>query len=57
MKLTELQPEIVSLQMQLDSLKSKFDEALNHNIKLLEAKKLFHEIKILQERVDDLIKK
>jgi peptidoglycan hydrolase CwlO-like protein len=57
MKLTELQSEIVSLQIQLDTLKSKFDDALKHNVMLLEAKKLFHEIKILQDRIDDLNKK
>jgi hypothetical protein len=56
MKSAELQPEIVSLQIQLDSLKGEFDDALNHNVELVEAKKLFHEMKILQDRIDDLIK-
>jgi hypothetical protein len=56
MEPTELQPEIISLQIQLDSLKGKFDEALNRNVPLLEAKKLFREIKILQDRVDALNK-
>ncbi len=56
MQSTELQPEIVSLQIQLDSLKGEFDDALNHNVELVAAKKLFHEMKILQERIDDLNK-
>ena len=51
-----LQPEIVSLQIQLDSLKGKFDDGLNNNIELLVAKKLFHEMKILQDRINDLNK-
>ena len=54
MQSLELQPEIVSLQIQLDSLKDKFDDALNHNVELAEVKKLFHEMKILQDRIDDL---
>ena len=54
MQSAELQPEIVSLQIQLDSLKGEFDDALNHNVELLEVKKIFHEMKILQDRIDDL---
>jgi hypothetical protein len=56
MQFVELQPEIVSLQIQLDSLKSKFDDALNHNAELVEVKKIFHEMKIFQDRIDDLNK-
>ena len=56
MQPAELQPEIISLQVQLDLLKSEFDDALNHNVELLEAKKLFHEMKILQDRINDLNK-
>jgi hypothetical protein len=51
-----LQPEIVSLQIQLDSLKGKFDDGLNNNIELLVAKKLFHEMKFLQDRINKLDK-
>jgi hypothetical protein len=53
----ELESEITSLQMQLDSMKEKFDDALRHDAKLIETKKLFHEIRILQGRLDELIKK
>jgi hypothetical protein len=56
MQSSELLPEIVSLQIQLDSLKDKFDHALNNNVVLVEAKKLFHEMKILQDRINDLSK-
>jgi hypothetical protein len=56
MQSAELQPEIISLQIQLDSLRGEFDDALNHNVELVEAKKLFHEMKILQDRIDDLNK-
>jgi predicted nuclease with TOPRIM domain len=56
MQSLELLPEITSLQIQLDSLKGKFDDALNRNVELMEAKKLFHEMKILQDRINDLNK-
>jgi hypothetical protein len=56
MQSAELQPEIISLQIQLDSLRGEFDDALNHNVELVEAKKLFLEMKILQDRIDDLNK-
>jgi hypothetical protein len=56
MESSDLLPEIVSLQIQLDSLKDKFNNALNNNIVLVEAKKLFHEMKILQDRINDLNK-
>ena len=56
MQSVELQPEMVSLQIQLDSLKGKFDDALNQNVVLVEVRKLFREMKILQDRIDDLNK-
>ena len=56
MQSVELQPEMVSLQIQLDSLKGKFDDALNQNVVLAEVRKLFREMKILQDRIDDLNK-
>jgi hypothetical protein len=43
MQSAELQPEIVSRQIQLNSLKGRFDEALNHNVELFAAKKLFRD--------------
>ena len=53
----ELQPEISSLQKQLEVMKEKFDDALEHDIKLLEAKKIFQEIRNLQARMDELNRK
>jgi peptidoglycan hydrolase CwlO-like protein len=47
----DLQPEINSLQTQLDSLREQFENALTENVKLGDTKKLFHEIRILQERI------
>jgi len=35
-------------------LKSEFDEALNENVVLVEAKKIFHEMKFLEDRIEDL---
>jgi|GEM_PF-5902947 hypothetical protein len=49
-----LQPEINSLQNQLSTLTEKFDHALSNNVNLGDAKKLFHEIRILQARIEVL---
>ena len=54
MQTIELQPEINSLQNQLSSLTEKFDLALSNNVNLGDAKKLFHEMRILQARIDVL---
>ena len=50
----ELQPEINSLRNQLLSLTEKFDDALTNNVNLGDAKKLFHEMRILQARIEVL---
>jgi peptidoglycan hydrolase CwlO-like protein len=52
----DLQSEISSLQSQLNSLTEKFDVALAKDVKLIEAKKLFHEMRILQGQIDELHK-
>jgi hypothetical protein len=54
MQTIELQPEINSLRNQLSSLTEKFDLALSNNVNLGDAKKLFHEMRILQARIDIL---
>ncbi|HTB24592.1 MAG TPA: hypothetical protein VK711_04440 [Puia sp.] len=54
MQTAELQPEIVFLQKQLDSLWYKFDEAVKNNAEMLEIKKIYQEIKLLKERIDKL---
>jgi peptidoglycan hydrolase CwlO-like protein len=54
MQTAELQPEIVSLQKQLDSLWGKFDEAIKCNAEMLEIKKIYQEIKLIKERIDKL---
>ena len=54
MNTIELQPEINSLRSQLLSLTEKFDDALTNNVNLGEANKLFHEMRILQERIEVL---
>ena len=46
--------EIASLQLQLQGLKEKFDRAIKSNIELGEIKKIFHEMKKLQIRLDEL---
>ncbi len=54
MQTAELQPEIVSLQKQLDSLWVKFDEAIKYNAEMLEIKKIYQEIKLMKEWIDKL---
>ena len=56
MKTNELQPEIASLENQLKSKTEIFDNALKKNCCLDEVRKLFHELRILQEKVDALYK-
>jgi hypothetical protein len=53
----DLQTEISSLQNQLDILNKKFDEALALDVKLMDAKKLLSEMKMLQIRIDELKRK
>ena len=57
MNTIELQPEINSLRSQLLSLTEKFDDALTNNVNLGDAKKLFHEMRILQARIEVLSNK
>jgi hypothetical protein len=45
-----------SLQNQLDLLNKRFEDALAQNVKFIDAKKLFSEIRILQDRIDELHK-
>jgi hypothetical protein len=57
--MSDMQPEdqdleIASLQLQLQGLKEKFDRAIKSNIELGEIKKIFHEMKKLQIRLDEL---
>jgi hypothetical protein len=54
MQTVKLQPEIVSLQKQLDSLWEKFDDAIKSNAEMLEIKKIYQEIKLTKERIDKL---
>lgn len=53
----DLQTEISSLQNRLDSLNKKFDEALARDVKLIDAKLLLSEMRLLQIRIDELMKK
>jgi hypothetical protein len=57
--MSDMQPEdqdleISSLQLQLQGLKEKFDRAIKSNIELGEINKIFHEMKKLQIRLDEL---
>jgi hypothetical protein len=56
MKKNELQPDIASLEDQLKSKTEIFDKALKKNMCLDELRKLFHELRILKEKVDELYK-
>lgn len=50
-----MQQEIASLENQLKSKIEIFDKALKRNICLDEVRKLFHELRILKAKVDELI--
>ena len=54
MKKNELPPDIASLENQLKTQTEIFDKALRKNICLDELRKLFHELRILKEKVDAL---
>jgi hypothetical protein len=56
MKKNELQPDIASLEIQLKSKTEIFDKALKKNMCLDELRKLFHELRMLKEKVDALYK-
>ena len=56
MKKNELPPDIASLENQLKSQTEIFDKALKKNTCLDELRKLFHELRILKEKVDALYK-
>jgi hypothetical protein len=45
-----------SLQNHLELLNKRFEDALAQDVKFIDAKKLFREIRILQDRVDELHK-
>jgi hypothetical protein len=45
-----------SLKNHLELLNKRFEDALAQNVKFIDAKKLFREIRILQDRVDELHK-
>lgn len=53
MKSSELQPDISSMENLLKSKTEIFDKALKKNMCLDEVRKLFHEVRILKEKVDE----
>jgi len=57
MQQIDLQTEMSSLQNQLDLLTREFDYALAQDVKLVDTKKIFREIRSLQERINELNKK
>ncbi len=56
MKSNELQPDIASLENLFKSKMEIFDKALKKNMNLDEVRKLFHELRIMKEKVDELYK-
>jgi hypothetical protein len=57
MQQIDLQTEISSLQTELNTLTEKFNVALAKDVKLIDTKKIFHEIRILQAQLDELHRK
>jgi hypothetical protein len=54
MKNNELQPDITSLENQLKSKTEIFDKALKKKFCLDEVRKLFHELRILKAKIDEI---
>jgi hypothetical protein len=54
MQSPDLISEIHLLQQQLESTTKAFDLALKKDVQLGELKSIFHEMKVLQERLNDL---
>jgi hypothetical protein len=54
MNSNELQPDIASLENLLKSKLEMFDKALKKNMNLDEVRKLFHDLRILKSKVDEL---
>jgi hypothetical protein len=54
MKSNELQPDIASLENLFQSKIEILDKALKKNMNLEEVRKLFHELRILKSKVDEL---
>jgi len=54
MQSKKLCPEITSLELQLKSMTAIFDSALKKTTEFENAKKLFHEIRILKDRLVQL---
>jgi hypothetical protein len=54
MKNNEMQHDIESLENQLKSKTEIFDRALKKDMCLDEVRKLFHELRILKDKVDEL---
>ena len=52
----DLQKEIVTIEFQIDYQEKKLDTALKNDLQLAESKKLLHEIRILQRRLEELMK-
>ncbi len=50
----DLSSEILLLQQQLESITKAFDLAVKKDVQLGELKTIFHEMKILQARLNDL---
>jgi hypothetical protein len=55
MKNNEMQHDIAFLENQLKSKTEIFDRALKNDMCLDEVRKLFHELRILKDKVDELI--
>ena len=49
-----LQAEIDTIRLHLQAISEKFDNALDMDIELKDAKKLYQEIRILKQRLDEL---
>ena len=54
MQSQDLQEQIASLQLQVLDHENRLDQAFSKNMKLKETKKIYHELRLLKEKLTEL---
>ena len=54
MQTKDLQQEITSLHLQILNQENRLDQALTKNVEIKETKKIYHELRVLKERLAEI---
>ena len=54
MQTKDLQQEITSLHLQVLNHENRLDQALTKNVEIKETKKIYHELRVLKERLAEI---